>query len=125
MRQPSRRSSDSRVPVVSWASALGLLLAVVTALGLTRGAAAQRPEPEIAGYFDGDAMYDVLPPDAIPAIDNPEFVRGAQAAAQMLPDEPVLGIVVADEARAYSLWHLEAHEIVNDRIAETDVAITW
>lgn len=125
MRQLSCSGHRSRVAALCGHGTLGLLLIVVVTMTLPSTARAQRPEPEIVGYLDGAAMYDVLPPDAIPAIHDPEFVYGEEAAAQMLPDEPVLGIVVAADARAYSLWHLEAHEIVNDRIAGSDVAVTW
>jgi hypothetical protein len=43
----------------------------------------------------------------------------------MRPKEPVLGVVVDGEARAYSLWQLDAHEIVNDEIAGSAIAATW
>ncbi len=99
-----------------------VLLLVLLATGV---AAAQRPEPKVHGTFDGDEMYTVLPPDAIPAISDPQFVTGEEAAAQMAADEPVLGIVHEGQARAYSLWHLDAHEIVNDSIAGTPLAVTW
>ena len=29
------------------------------------------------------------------------------------------------QARAYSAWHLDHHEIVNDRIGKTAIAVTW
>jgi hypothetical protein len=34
-------------------------------------------------------------------------------------------VVLGGEARAYSLWQLDAHEIVNDQIAGTAIAATW
>ncbi len=86
---------------------------------------AQRREPQVYGTFDGDPMYTVGPAGIIPAILNPQFLSGQEAAAQMSPDEPVMGMVINGEARAYSLWHLDAHEIVNDRIAGTAIAVTW
>lgn len=88
-------------------------------------AAAQRPDPEVHGMFDGEPMYTVLPPNAIPAIMAPEFVSGADAAKQMLPQEPVLGVVIGGEARAYSAWQLDAHEIVNDTVGDAAIAVTW
>lgn len=98
---------------------LALLLPAVTP------AAAQRAEPEVHGIFDGEPMYTVLPPNAIPAIMAPEFVSGAEAEEQMLPQEPVLGVVLGGEARAYSAWQLDAHEIVNDTVGDTAIAVTW
>jgi hypothetical protein len=43
----------------------------------------------------------------------------------MAPEEPVFGLVVGDEARAYSLWQLDRHEIVNDRVGGIAFAATW
>ena len=86
---------------------------------------AQRPEPKIHGVFDGDPIYTVLPAEAIPAITQPEFVTGDKASAQMSPEEPVIGIMVDGDARAYSTWHLDAHEIVNDTTGSTPLAVTW
>jgi hypothetical protein len=86
---------------------------------------AQRPQPEVVATVGGDDVYQVLPVGAIPAIDDPLFVSGAAANAQMSPGEPVLGIVLDGEARAYSLWQLDAHEIVNDEIKGTAIAATW
>jgi hypothetical protein len=108
----------------------GVMLAVLALVALIMVAApvpaqAQRSEPEVYGTFDGDPMYTLLPPGAIPAIDEPQFVTGSEADAQMLPDEPVLGLVIGDDARAYSLWQLDSHEIVNDVVGGVAVAATW
>lgn len=99
-----------------------VFMSVIIGAGTTT---AQRLEPDFFGVFNGDTMYTVLPPNAIPAIIDPEFVSGAAADSQMSPDEPVMGIFMGGEARAYSLWHLDAHEIVNDEIADTPIAATW
>jgi hypothetical protein len=40
-------------------------------------------------------------------------------------DEPVIGVVLGGEARAYPTWQLNAHEIVNDRIGNRSIAVTW
>ena len=58
-------------------------------------------------------------------LDDPEFVSGADAELQMRAEEPVLGVVIGGEARPYSLWQLDAHEIVNDEIAGSAIAATW
>jgi hypothetical protein len=103
--------------------AIGLAL-LALALGWASGGA-QRPEPKLHGIFDGDSMFAVLPLDAIPAIREPEFLSGKEADAQMSPEEPVIGIVLDGEARAYSMWQLDSHEIVNDRVGEKAFAVTW
>jgi hypothetical protein len=86
---------------------------------------AQRAPVEVVDTIDGDEVYQVLPLGAIPAIDDPAFVSGPEADGQMRPEEPVIGVVIGGEARAYSLWQLDAHEIVNDRIQGTAIAVTW
>jgi hypothetical protein len=106
----------------------GVVLAVLALVALTLVAVpvqAQRSEPEVYGTFDGDPMYTLLPPGAISAIDAPQFVTGSEADAQMRPEEPVLGLVIGDDARAYSLWQLDSHEIVNDVVGGVAVAATW
>ncbi|MBW3563629.1 MAG: DUF3179 domain-containing protein [Acidobacteria bacterium] len=73
---------------------------------------------------ENDPVHTLLAPDAIPAIDEPEFVRAADATF-MDDDEPVIGVVLDGVARAYSTWHLDRHEIVNDTIASKPLAVTW
>ena len=95
------------------------------ALLVAVSANAERPEPKVVATWAGDDVYQVLPLGAIPAIDEPEFVTGEAADAQMKPEEPVLGVVIGDTARAYSLWQLDGHELVNDSIEGTAIAATW
>ncbi len=99
--------------------------ALIVALVSAATAAAQRPEPKVVATIGGEDVYEVLPVGAIPAIDQPTFLKGEAADAQMQPGELVLAVVVDGEARAYSLWQLDAHEIVNDQIAGTAIAATW
>ncbi len=40
-------------------------------------------------------------------------------------DEPVIGVVIGDEARAYPVEILSMHEVVNDEVAGVAIAITW
>lgn len=114
-------TQPSRPPFGSTLAAAAAIAVLATALP----AMAQRPEPKVFAEIDGDPVYTVLEPDAIPAIRAPSFVTGRAADAQMKPDEPVIGVVVDGEAHAYSTWHLDAHEIVNDRIAGTAIAASW
>ena len=61
--------------------------------------------------------------DGIPALISPEFMDLAKAA---LPDnEPVLTLSLAGIARAYPLRYLIWHELVNDRIADHPVLISF
>lgn len=92
---------------------------------LALAAAAQRPQPQQERVGDGILLH-VLPPDRIPAIDNPQFVSAAEADKFLRPDEPVLGVFDGKIAKAYSLWQLDQHEIVNDSTpGHGPIAVTW
>ena len=78
----------------------------------------------IEAVIDGDAVIQVLPKDAIPAIDVPRFVHAADATF-MRDDEIVIGVTDGTDAKAYSTWLLDGHEIVNDTIGSTPISVTW
>jgi hypothetical protein len=84
-----------------------------------------QPDAEVYGTFADDPMYTVIPPGTIPAINDPTFVSGPAATDQMSPEEPVLGVVIGGQARAYSTWQLDSHEIVNDTVGGVAIAATW
>ncbi len=70
-------------------------------------------------------VFTVLPPDRITAIRRPEFVTADEAERWMVPDEPVIGVEINGEARAYSTFMLSRHEIVNDTVGGRPIAVTW
>ena len=90
-----------------WSLALALL---------TLAEPAQKPDKRI---------YQAVERDAILAIENPVFVSAAEADEFMSDREPVIGLFDGTTAKAYSAWALEAHEIVNDRLGERPIAVTW
>lgn len=63
--------------------------------------------------------------DGIPAIDNPRFIKPGKAAKWLKPVEPVISLVVKGKAKAYPLQILTWHEIVNDRIGDVPVALSF
>ena len=64
------------------------------------------------------------PPDGIPSIDAPTFVRPGDV--DFLTDpEPVVAFELDGDARAYPLQIMTWHEIVNDTVAGVPVAITY
>src|SRR5262249_1053708 len=65
------------------------------------------------------------PPDGIPAIDRPAFVKPADAVAWLVPKEPVLALEIKGDARAYPLQILMWHEIVNDVVGGVPVTVTF
>ncbi len=70
-------------------------------------------------------IITILGKDGIPAILNPQFVSGAEAAEQMVDSERVLGVSINGDHRAYPLNQLSRHEIVNDEVGGVPVAVTW
>ena len=64
------------------------------------------------------------PPDGIPSIDRPVFLR-ADSADFLKDKEPVLALEVDGEARAYPVQVLIWHEIVNDVVAGVPLAVTY
>ena len=70
-------------------------------------------------------IVELLPPDGIPAIDNPEFYSVEEADLEYDPNEMVLGISINGDTRAYSTLLLDSHEIVNDEVGDRKIAVTW
>ncbi|MYA59728.1 MAG: DUF3179 domain-containing protein [Chloroflexi bacterium] len=83
------------------------------------------PAVELAPERDLD-IVTLLPPDAIPAIDNPIFFETTEKADAVYGDgEYVLGVEIDGDARAYSVPLLSSHEIVNDTVGGRPIAVTW
>jgi len=72
--------------------------------------------------FD-EIMSGGPPKDGIPSIDDPRFVPVDEA--ELAPEEPVIGLTVNGDARAYPLRILMWHEIVNDEVGGIPVAVTY
>lgn len=62
--------------------------------------------------------------DGIPALTDPEVVEGARAPSMQSTDR-VIGVSINGEHRAYPLDILTWHEIVNDTLGGTPIAITY
>ena len=71
------------------------------------------------------SIYTLLPKDGIRSIDNPEFVSSAGAIDDMSDFEFVIGIEINGDTRAYPINVLSRHEVVNDVVGGTPIAITY
>ncbi len=102
---------------------------------LTATAAAANPSVwERQGWADTDfskrsiewneIMSGGPPKDGIPSIDNPKFQPVADE-TEVKPNEPVIGLEINGDARAYPLRILMWHEIVNDIVGGQPVAVTY
>ncbi len=63
--------------------------------------------------------------DHFPVIRNPDYWTAEQGDKALARDEPVLGLVIGSEARAYSTNHLNDHEMVVDTLAGTPILVTY
>ncbi len=66
-----------------------------------------------------------VPRDGIPSIDAPVFRPVGTVDGAARSTEPVISLVIDSDARAYPLSILIWHEIVNDRVADRPVTITY
>ncbi len=64
------------------------------------------------------------PKDGIPSIDNPKFSKATEANF-MSNSDIVIGLEINGDTRAYPLFILVWHEIVNDKVGGLPVAITY
>lgn len=62
--------------------------------------------------------------EGIPALDAPRMI-GADQARAMRPGEPVFGVVIDGDARAYPLRILDWHEMANDTIGGVPVTLAY
>lgn len=62
--------------------------------------------------------------DGIPALDDPRVLDG-QGADYLTDEEPVFGMVVGGEARAYPLRILDWHEMVNDELGGVRFSLAY
>jgi hypothetical protein len=62
--------------------------------------------------------------DGIPALDNPPMMQ-AIAATYLTPQEPVFGLSVNGDSRAYPLRILDWHEMANDVVGGTPVSLAY
>jgi hypothetical protein len=83
------------------------------------------PTPLPTVDFTELEIITLLPRDAIPAIDNPNFLSVEEADRLYDPDELVIGVEFNGDARAYSIPFLSGHEIVNDTVGGVALSVTW
>lgn len=89
---------------------------------VTTAPATEAPEPRADPDLE---IVTLLPPDAIPAIDDPAIVSAAAADEQLRANDLVIGVSLGGEHRAYGAAFLSGHEIVNDMLGGRAIAVTW
>ena len=97
---------------------------------LPAGGAGAEEAPTLNGFALGDAVVPVEeilsggpPRDGIPALDHPASVPAS--AAPWHDGETVIGVQLANEARAYPIAILNWHELVNDTLGGREILISY
>ncbi len=90
-----------------------LLLLFVLMVPVIQAQSTEKPE----------GFEQILTRGRIAAITSPQFVTADMAVID--DDSYVLGVVIDGQVKAYSLNLLNSHEVVNDRIGETEFAAVW
>jgi hypothetical protein len=104
---------------------LALLAWALPADAAPPGWSAEWPRTDFtrSGVDLAEIMSGGPPRDGIPAIDAPSFAPVAEV--DLPGNEPVIGLTLEGESRAYPMRILMWHEIVNDEIQGRPVAVTW
>ncbi len=103
-------------------------VATTTPLPTSTPASPQTPETteETPDFRPGpEDVITLLPYDAIKAILEPRLVDVEWANQQMTDLEQVIGVSIGGEHRAYPIYMLSSHEIVNDVVGGKPIAVTW
>jgi hypothetical protein len=101
-----------------------VLAGVVAVSASPAGSETWRTDFDIRSVDLGDIMSGGPSKDGIPAIDAPTFIA-VEAADHLADNEPVIGLIIEGDARAYPLQVLMWHEIVNDSVGGVPVSVTY
>lgn len=111
---------------------LGICLSPATSL------LAQEEEPEKPSGWQKPAPIEIFsersydregmraaPRDAFPVLNHPEMSPAVAGSLEIDEEEPVIGLFVGGEARAYPISVMGGVELVNDTCGEIPVAVSW
>lgn len=133
---PRRRAWGPRARGRAWSGLIRPGLALFAGAVVAGRAAAQtadRPGPVRSEWRTDFESYTVHPDslvrfgprDAIPALSDPAFESQASASAWLEGREPVVVVSVRGDTRAYPVQILMQHDVVNDVVGGTPVAVTF
>ena len=120
----------SRSLLIRWLIPAGLSVAftvfVLNAMSpsLSAGPQAQPGEDPAQTFLLQPGQFrQLLPRDAIRPVYEPSFVSAA--AAELDPDELVLGVETNGATKAYPISPLNRREMVNDELGGVPILVTW
>jgi hypothetical protein len=110
------RDMSARLAIVSF---------LVTGMACSTASPPAPPEqvPGMTEAFDATRLVDVLGPDQIRSLDDPEFIPAAKA--ELSEGHPVVVVEIGDDARAFPLGVMTRHEIANTNIGGVAVSVTY
>ena len=117
-------SSMSRVRGYQGYAAAFLFLVGLLFVAWMAVAESWRTNFEVRSIEMSEIMSGGPPKDGILPIDDPVFEPLA-AVSNLADTEPVVSVIVGDDARAYPLRVLMWHEIVNDTVGNLPVSVTY
>jgi hypothetical protein len=119
------RPATSKPPPPPPSSTSGTIAAQVPDINAGQTSDPARPKLPEAPPPPGLPIVDWGQRDFFPIIRNPVYVTAGDGDNLLLDTEPVLGVVIGKEARAYSTNQLNRHEMVTDEIAGMPVLVTY
>ena len=126
-REPEAIPEPSEALVVSTSAVQADQAAPIRSTGREDVPSALR-DPDHSGHpeplVDLDEIRGVVPPDAIPALDDPAFEPVAEV-GWLAAVEPVLALEINGDARAYPLRIMTWHELVNGTVGGVPVTVSY
>lgn len=107
------------------ATAIAVLGVLVFAFGLVREVQSRLPLNVTPPSVEEQLVYAGVSRDSIPSIDEPEFESIALADTHLSDDGFGIDLAVNGRHRFYPFQILVWHEVVNDDLAGTPVAVTY
>ncbi|NIA70398.1 DUF3179 domain-containing protein [Pelagibius litoralis] len=123
-----RNTRPRRLTAFGFAALLPAALCLISVAALANPERWAREWPD-TDFSQASVVFDEIlsggpPKDGIPSIDQPQFVDVAKV-TDLSASEPVVGLSINGDARAYPLRILTWHEIVNDTVGGVAVAVTY
>ena len=74
--------------------------------------------------FDSSSRRAV-PRDAFPVFNNPRMVKAKDVGDEVRGAEPVIGVFLGGQAKAYPISVMGVHELGNDTCGGKPIAVSW
>lgn len=79
----------------------------------------------VATTLENGLLFRLVEPEKIHRMEQPGFVSLALAQGFMGEFEPVVGVTDGEHAKAYSAWLMEGYSVINDKLGDRPMVVTW